>query len=210
MKQLSGLYAITNENLMPAESFEQRAEAALNAGARIIQYRDKSSDRGKKACQAEILKLLCRKYDALLIINDDLALAQQVDADGVHIGREDGSLQQAREQLGQQKIIGVSCYNQLSLAQTAIEEGANYIAFGSFFASTIKPDAPVATPDLIRQIKQLSNVPVCCIGGISTDNCQPLLDAGADMLAVISEVFAHPSTEDIYTATAKFRPFFPA
>ncbi len=208
MKHLNGLYAITDESLMPAETFEDRAEAALSAGVRIIQYRNKSSDREQKYQQVKALKQLCKKHETLLIINDDLELAYEVDADGVHIGKDDSSLQQARQQLGQDKIIGVSCYNRLELAQAAIEAGADYIAFGSFFASAIKPDAPVATQQLISHIKRESSVPVCCIGGIRADNCQPLIDAGADMLAVISEIFAHPTPADIYAATARFGPFF--
>jgi len=129
--QLQGLYAITDETLMLPEKFALMAEAALAGGVSILQYRDKSDDHDKRLQQAYTLKELCLKYNATLIINDDIALATAVDADGIHIGKTDASLNVARQQLGAGKIIGVSCYNQLSLAEEAIHHGADYIAFGS-------------------------------------------------------------------------------
>lgn len=208
MKALYGLYAITDSNIIPDAEFENRVEAALKSGARILQYRDKTTDQAKRLQQASSLRLLCDTYSATLIINDDITLAQSVNADGIHIGKDDQTLQRARQQLGDDKIIGVSCYNQLDLARAAIEAGADYIAFGSFFASNIKPDAPNANLELIREIKQESTTPVCCIGGITRLNHPPLLEAGADMLAVISDLFAHDRPADIEQAARQFSQSF--
>lgn len=190
-RTLHGLYAITNEQIMPDDIFLSKAEAALSAGVAVLQYRNKSADEKKKSVQANKLKQLCTKYKAILIINDDITLAKAVDADGVHIGKDDESIHEVRKQLGSNKIIGVSCYDQLSLAEDAADNGADYIAFGSFFSSSVKPDAPRANIELISEFKTRHDTPVCCIGGITTQNCTPLLTAGADMLAVISDVFAH-------------------
>jgi len=193
-KALHGLYAITNETLMPATLFAEKAEAALCAGTKIIQYRDKSTDSKKRLSQARTLKQLCSQYNSILIINDDIELAKEVDADGIHIGKDDYSFEQARQQLGDKKIIGVSCYDQLPLAYSAAKKGADYIAFGSFFSSSIKPDAPRAKASLITEFKKEQQTPVCCIGGITTENHTILLDSGADMLAIISDIFSHDNT----------------
>jgi len=207
-KTLSGLYAITNENLMPEKFFLSMAETALASGVSVMQYRDKSTDTNKRLNQASALKKLCDHYSAIFIINDDVKLAKQVDADGIHIGKNDLSLKETKEQLGNNKIIGVSCYNQLSLASDAIKNGANYIAFGSFFGSSIKPDAPHASSDLISSIKQQYNIPVCCIGGITIENHRPLLEAGTDMLAVISDLFSQPDNDHISRRCAQYLKSF--
>lgn len=177
---------------MPPDRFLSMAEQALAGGARLLQYRDKSGDRHKREQQAWALQQLCRQYQARFIVNDDMALAQQVDADGVHLGEQDAALDSARQQLGEDKIIGVSCYNHLDLAQAAARGGADYIAFGSFFPSPTKPRAVSASIDLVHGMKASSSVPVCCIGGITTDNAAPLVQAGADMLAVISDIWKAP------------------
>jgi thiamine-phosphate pyrophosphorylase len=132
-----------------------------------------------------------------LIINDDVILAQQVDADGVHLGGEDGSVIAARAQLGRSKLIGVSCYNRLELAHEAVQQGADYVAFGSFFASLVKRNAVAASPDLLRQARREISVPVVAIGGITVDNGAQLLEAGADALAVISAVFGAADIQGI-------------
>ncbi|VAW65514.1 Thiamin-phosphate pyrophosphorylase [hydrothermal vent metagenome] len=203
-KKLSGLYAITNEKLMPEAVFLDMAEAALAGGVRVLQYRDKSTNQTKRQYQATELKKLCAQYSATFIINDDIDLAMQVDADGVHIGKNDLSFLNARKKLSTNKIIGVSCYNQISLAREAINSGANYIAFGRFFDSSIKPEAPIANINLISKIKKTSNIPLCCIGGITSENHSPLINAGADMLAVISDVFSQQSTIDITNKCKQF------
>lgn len=208
-KHLHGLYAITNEQLMPEADFSRKAQAALAGGARILQYRDKTTNHQKRTRQATQLKTLCEKYNAVLIINDDINLAKDIDADGVHIGKEDTSLFSTREYLGEDKIIGVSCYDQLSLAETAVNQGANYVAFGSFFGSNIKPDAPKADISLIHAFKSRHAVPICCIGGITTKNYTPLIQAGADMLAVISDIFSYETNEQIHNACLSFADKFP-
>ncbi|MDQ1363904.1 MAG: thiamine-phosphate pyrophosphorylase [Pseudomonadota bacterium] len=192
---LRGLYVITDEQRIAQNRFAETVEQVLRGGARIIQYRDKSADRTKRLAQAKTLKMLCEKYQSALIINDDTELALQIDADGVHIGQHDASLADARRQLGRHKIIGVSCYNNFSLAQSAAQHGANYIAFGSFFPSTTKPDAVRAETALLARARQELNIPVCAIGGITLDNASALIRHGADMIAVINDVFGNNDTE---------------
>ena len=207
-KKLTGLYAITNENLMPENQFLNMAKTALSSGVSVLQYRDKSTDQKKRQYQASKLKELCDLHDVIFIINDDIKLAKLVDADGIHIGKDDHSIYEAKKQIGEDKIIGVSCYNQLSLATDAIKNGADYIAFGSFFGSSIKPDAPHANVELITSIKSQYRTPVCCIGGITTKNHQPLLDAGTDMLAIISDIFSHTDDARISHQCTQFKNAF--
>jgi thiamine-phosphate pyrophosphorylase len=170
-----------------------------------LQYRNKTADAALRQEQASALRTLTREFAVPLIINDDATLAQQVEADGVHLGDEDGNVTTARALFGSGKIIGVSCYNRLSLAHAAVVEGADYVAFGSFFASSIKPDAVVATTDLLRQARHELAVPLVAIGGITAQNGTQLLEAGADALAVISAVFAAP---DIEGAAREFSNLF--
>ena len=194
-KPLRGLYVITDETLIPQNQFSESVEQALRGGARIIQYRDKSNDIIKRMQQATALKKLCNNYHATFIINDDVELALQIDADGVHIGDQDTTLASARRILGN-KIIGVSCYNQLDMAVRAEKNGADYIAFGSFFPSNIKPHAMRADIPLLTRAKQELKIPVCSIGGITLHNALALLEAGADMIAVITDIFAAENISD--------------
>ncbi len=202
---LTGLYAITDTTLTPAAALLPAVEAALRGGARVIQYRDKSSDTQRRRSEAAALNRLCRAHHALLIINDDAQLAAEIGAAGVHIGREDADLRAARKLLGADAIIGVSCYNQLDLAQHAAAQGANYVAFGRFFASQTKPDAVAATPELLRTARAALSLPLVAIGGITPDNGGLLIDAGADMLAVIHGVFGQA---DIAAAAQRFTLLF--
>jgi thiamine-phosphate pyrophosphorylase len=195
-----GLYAITPEETDTAELL-RKVRLALSGGARILQYRNKAADAAVRLKQAEALRELTREFAVPLIINDDAALAQRVDADGVHLGGEDGSVPDARALLGGGRLIGVSCYNRLVLAHEAVRQGADYVAFGSFFASTVKPQAVSATPELLRQARRELPVPVVAIGGITAQNGAQLLEAGADALAVISAVFSAP---DIQAAARQF------
>ena len=194
-KPLRGLYVITDETLIPQNQFSESVEQALRGGARIIQYRDKSNDIIKRMQQATALKKLCNNYHATFIINDDVELALQIDADGVHIGNQDTSLASARRILGN-KIIGVSCYNQFDMAVQAEKNGADYIAFVSFFVSNIKPHAIRADIPLLTRAKQELKIPVCSIGGITLHNAPALLEAGADMIAVITDIFAAENISD--------------
>jgi len=208
IKKLSGLYVITNEDLMPEALFLDMAKAAIQSGASVLQYRDKSSDKSKRLFQAKNLKTLCDKHHVIFIINDDIDLAKQVDADGIHIGKDDLSIKEARKRIGPNKIIGVSCYNQITLATEAINHGADYIAFGSFFGSSIKPEAPQATSELIPSLKLMHNTPVCCIGGITLNNQSQLLKAGADMLAVISDIFSQTDNAKIASRCQQYKKAF--
>lgn len=181
---MRGLYAIADSAYTEAADLESCCQAVLDAGCRILQYRDKNSDSQHRLERARVLQTLCRRYQAELIINDDLEVAAELQC-GLHLGADDADLASARQQLGPQAIIGASCYNQLDLAQQAQTNGASYIAFGAFFSSPTKPAAVVAQPDLLSQARKLE-LPIVAIGGITPDNGAPLVAAGADMLAVIS------------------------
>ncbi len=186
-----GVYAITPETA-DTERLLAQVEAALAGGVAAVQYRDKSGDVARRHEQASELVALCRRFKVPLIVNDDLRLADLCDADGVHLGRDDGSLREARIILGKGKFIGASCYQSLELALAAQAGGADYVAFGSFFASPTKPAAPRASLDLLREAAPLIHTPLVAIGGITLANAPQLLDAGADCLAVLSALFETP------------------
>ena len=186
-----GVYAITPETA-DTEHLLMQVGAALAGGVAAVQYRDKSDDVARRHEQASELVALCRPFGVPLIVNDDLRLADLCDADGVHLGRDDSSLREARIILGRGKIVGASCYQSLELALAAQAAGADYVAFGSFFASPTKPVAGRAGLDLLREAAQLIHVPLVAIGGITPANAPQLLDAGADSLAVLSALFDTP------------------
>ena len=190
----SGLYAITDSTLHKGAALEQAVTEAVAGGARVIQYRDKSANADRRRAEAAMLVRVCRKRGVPLIVNDDVELALQIDADGVHLGREDTALSSARAALGKDFIIGVSCYNQVGLAEAAQANGADYVAFGSMFASTTKPDATQAEFSTLERARHRIHLPIVAIGGITPDNGGSLLEAGVDMLAVVTGVFgrAHP------------------
>ena len=175
---LRGLYAITPEGVDPA-----KVRLALEGGIALLQYRSKARDR---AHAASIVRL-AKEFGTPLIINDDVALAIELDAAGAHLGRDDGDLSAARRQL-RGRILGASCYDDPALARTAAQAGADYLAFGSVFASPTKPNAVRAPLLLFREAKALG-VPLAAIGGITLDNAPQLIAAGADLLAVISDLF---------------------
>ncbi|MBI3223350.1 MAG: thiamine phosphate synthase [Nitrosomonadales bacterium] len=186
--RISGLYAITPDEQSTAELLH-KVNLALLGGASVLQYRNKVADVTLRLEQAGALRELTRQFSVPLIINDDVVLARQVDADGVHLGDADGGVAEARAVLGGSKIIGVSCYNRAALACEAVSLGADYVAFGSFFPSRVKPEAVVATPHLLRLARAELAVPLVAIGGIDLQNAGQLLEAGAHALAVISAVF---------------------
>ena len=192
---LKGLYIITDPTLSPGTQLLSDVEDALKGGAQIVQYRDKLSNNIDKLANAKYLQSLCQHYGVPLIINDDIALAKHIGADGVHLGKDDTDLATARQQLGKHAIIGVSCYNDLQLAQQLVSQGANYVAFGRFFPSHTKPNAPAATLNTLRQAKQQLPVPIVAIGGITPHNAPLLLDAGADALAVIHAIFGQANKQ---------------
>jgi thiamine-phosphate pyrophosphorylase len=184
---LRGLYAITDENLMPKDKFLSMALSALNAGVKIIQYRNKTDNDDVRYQQCRGLLLLCRAFGAILIVNDDVHLVSRVGADGVHLGKQDGTILKARRYLGKQSIIGYSCYDSLSRAIDAEQQGADYVAFGRCFSSVTKPDAVQVPLSLFAKAKQQLSVPIVGIGGITEDN---ITQVHADMWAVIQGVFA--------------------
>ncbi|MCB1874947.1 MAG: thiamine phosphate synthase [Chromatiales bacterium] len=194
-RRLAGLYVITDTLLTPAQSLLTRVEAALRGGASIVQYRDKGTDIRRRSQQLTDLLVLCRRYEALCIVNDDVELAHRHDADGVHLGRDDTDIAAARARLGGGKVIGASCYNDVDRALNAQAAGADYVAFGRFFTSGTKPLASPANLKTLRLAKRHLRVPIAAIGGITVDNAPPLLEAGADMLAVVGGVFGAPDIE---------------
>jgi thiamine-phosphate pyrophosphorylase len=190
MTKINGLYAITPDSADTARLLTQTAQI-LQGGAAIVQYRNKSNDSTLRLAQAEGLAALCRCHGALCLINDDVELAQQVGADGVHVGRDDAGVAEARRQLGPDAVIGVSCYNQLELAEAAVAAGASYVAFGAIYPSTVKPDAVRAPLTLFGTAKTLG-VPSVAIGGINLANAAAVVEAGADAIAVISALYEAP------------------
>lgn len=201
---IGGLYAITRET-DDTSYLLTSVEAALRGGAAVVQYRDKSGDVARQHEQASELLAVCRRYHVPLIINDSLRLADLVGADGVHVGRDDGAIHEARIVLGPEKIIGVSCYQSLELAMAAQSAGADYVAFGSFFPSSTKPDAQRAEPDLLREAARVIHLPLVAIGGITLSNAVSLIDAGADAVAVISALF---DSTDIEETARQFADLF--
>lgn len=189
--RLSGLYAITPDWADTARLLATTT-AILEGGCRLVQYRNKGASAALKAQQARALRALTRRFGARLLVNDDLALALEVGADGVHLGREDGDLAAARAALGRDRLLGASCYQSLAAARAAAAAGADYVAFGSFFASPTKPQAARADPALLVAARRELDVPLAAIGGITTDNAAALVEAGADLLAVISALYDAP------------------
>lgn len=203
--RLHGLYAITDARLIPARHFSRTVALALEGGARVVQYRDKSTDPRHRLRQARALAALCREHDAALIVNDDVELAAAADAHGVHLGRDDTSPARARQRLGPDAIIGLSCYASLERALSGQEQGADYVAFGSFFTSPTKPQAARAHTALLREARRRLSLPLAAIGGINADNGAELVRAGAHMLAVVSGVFG---ATDVRAAAAAIAGLF--
>lgn len=181
-----GLYLVTPDEPDDARLIE-RVRAVLPHAA-LLQYRDKLSDADSRLRRALALKSLCDGFGVPLIVNDDAALAEAVDAAGVHLGEDDGAIAAARARLGDDAIIGASCYDRIDLAQAAVKQGADYVAFGALFPSLTKPNARRAPPELFAQAAQFG-VPRVAIGGITPDNVRTAIAAGADLVAVIGGVF---------------------
>lgn len=202
---LKGLYAITQAEPIDAEALTNQVAAAIAGGARVVQYRGKQADRSARYAAARALLDLCRRHGIPLLVNDDVALAQAVGADGVHLGQTDCPLATARAQLGPNALIGISCHNDLELARQAAAGGADYVAFGRFFGSSTKPQAPPATIETLRRAHRALDLPIVAIGGITPHNGAPLVAAGADMLAVVHGIFGQP---DIRAAAAAYAALF--
>lgn len=196
-----GLYAITDG---PRVDLLDACAAAIEGGATILQYRDKGSDHERRQREAQALQALCMRHRVPLIINDDVELAAAVGAAGVHLGEDDAAFASARARLGNAAIIGVSCYDSLERARQFAAAGADYLAFGAFFASPTKPLARRATTRLLRDARAFG-VPLVAIGGITPDNARELIDAGVDAVAVISALFG---TGDVRATARLFANLF--
>ena len=204
--KLSGLYVITDERLTPYKEDQilKKVEKALKGGARIVQLRDKSNPDEFLIPYAKALKELCHEYGAVFIINDRVELANEVLADGVHLGKEDPHIISARKIL-QDRIIGVSCYGDIERAKEMEKLSADYVAFGSFFLSPTKPTAKIVEKNILLEAKKVLKVPVCAIGGITFEKAEELIGLGADMIAVVSDIW---KADDITAQAKKYTELF--
>lgn len=201
---LHGLYVIADSSQSgPNVRLSEKVAQAIQGGARLVQVRDKRTE--PDVDEIRIIAALCQQHHIPLLINDSIDLAIQVGADGVHLGQSDTGLAEARQHLGDATIIGITCHNNIELARHAEAEGANYVAFGRFFTSKTKPEAPPADIAILRHAKRELHIPVVAIGGITPDNGGSLIQAGADMLAVVHSVFGQ---NDISAAAKKFSQLF--
>ena len=202
--KIKGLYAIADTGTLDDDELFEKVRLVLTGGCRVLQYRDKSCDEEKRLRQAVELAKMCRRAGAVFIINDDAELARQVNADGVHCGRDDATVSETRARYPK-LMIGASCYNSLPRAQQAVNDGADYIAFGSFFLSSTKPQAKPADLEILQQARQRFEQPVVAIGGIVAENAEILISSGASAVAVISGVFLMP---DPLLSSRKFTALF--
>lgn len=202
--RINGLYAITPD-LADTQKLIQQVRLALEGGTRWLQYRNKNADQLLKLQQAKALMPLCREFAVPLIINDSLELALEISAGGVHLGAQDCSISDAKSKLGADKIVGASCYDNLQRALNAETKGADYVTFGSFFPSTVKPDAVRAPLKLLHEARAQLSVPIVAVGGINLQNAGSLIGAGADAVAVISALF---NAKDIRETAKKFTALF--
>jgi thiamine-phosphate pyrophosphorylase len=193
--KLRGLYAITDSQLL-AGKFLSYVEAALDGGVTLLQYRDKGDDESRRLREATALLKLCERYKSQLIINDDAELASRLNV-GVHLGQTDGSLPLARTILGRQAIVGATCHGNLELAEQARTDGASYVAFGRFFNSNTKPDAPAIPLEILEQARARFHLPIAVIGGITLENAPQLVAHGADLLAVVHGLFGAENTQEV-------------
>ncbi|HYN54142.1 MAG TPA: thiamine phosphate synthase, partial [Methylotenera sp.] len=182
-----------------------KVKAALEGGINVLQYRNKAANHKLQTQQARAILPLCRQYQVPFIINDSIKLCLTLDADGVHLGGDDGNLIEARARLGTNKILGASCYNRFDLALNAQQAGANYVAFGACFVSSTKPNAPVASLDLFKLAKSQLSIPAVAIGGITLENAALVIEAGASSIAVINAIF---NAADIKSTTQQFTKLF--
>ena len=201
---ISGLYVVTPDE-PDTDLLLSKVEAALQGGISVLQYRNKIASHKLQTQQARAILPLCRQYQVPFIINDSIKLCLTLDADGVHLGGDDGNLIEARARLGADKILGASCYNRFDLALSAQEAGADYVAFGACFASSTKPNAPVAGLDLFKLAKMQLQIPAVAIGGITLENALSVIQSGASAIAVINAVF---NADDIKLTTQQFTQLF--
>jgi len=185
----SGIYPITDDAFMHRPDHEEILSEVAGAGIAMLQFRAKHGDRNEARRQIARLLAICRRHEVPLIVNDDVELCAQSGADGVHLGRTDSDIASARSALGAGAIIGATCHDSLELARSAQVQGADYVAFGRFFPSVSKPQAPPARLETLQVARESLDLPITAIGGIDRENAAQTLAAGADLLAVIHAIF---------------------
>ena len=194
--KISGLYVITDNKLIDRENFVQTVEKAIRGGARIVQLREKDTSQDEIIKLGRELLLVTRQYRVPLIINDSPELASEIGADGVHLGGEDASIENARSLLGDQALIGVSCYNQIERGLKSVQSGADYVAFGTPYYTPTKPDREPTSIEILEEaVRLITEIPVFAIGGITKDNASRILQTGVDGIAVITSVFGSTDPE---------------
>ena len=193
---LKGLYVLTDATLTPNETVLEQIERVLQSGVKIIQYRDKHASDEEAEAMCRRLQALCDIYEAVFIIDDRLEIAHRIDADGLHVGKDDVSYEEARALLGNDKIIGVSCYGDIKRALHYASLGADYVAFGAFFPSPTKPNSAVVSHTLLNDAKACLNVPICAIGGINEENIAQLSQYDIAMYSLISAVYKEDTIEE--------------
>jgi len=192
---INGLYAITPD-MADLNTLIHKTQLAIEGGAFMVQYRSKIQDRAVKIQQCAAILRLCREYDVPCIVNDDVEMCRVLKADGVHLGENDDNIAEVRRILGEDAIIGSSCYDQLDRAKQAQKEGASYVAFGAVFPTPTKPNAPRATLELLREAKSEIEIPIVAIGGITVNNAHDVIEAGADAIAVITSLYESNSIKE--------------
>jgi thiamine-phosphate pyrophosphorylase len=202
--KIRGLYAITPDET-DTDMLLTKVEAALQGGINVLQYRNKQASYQLQTQQASAILPLCKQYQVPFLINDSIELCLTLNADGVHVGADDGNIAEVRTKLGANKILGASCYNRFDLALSAQQAGASYVAFGACFASSTKPNAPMASLDLFKQAKAQLHIPAVAIGGITLSNALLVIEAGASAIAVINAIF---SAGDVKAVAKQFDKLF--
>ena len=192
---IKGLYAITPDSA-DLNTLSQKTQWAIEGGAFMVQYRSKILNRDVKMQQCAAILRLCREYEIPCIVNDDVDMCRILEADGVHLGEKDDNIAEVRHILGENAIIGSSCYDQLNRAKQAQKEGASYVAFGAMFETSTKPNAPRATLELLREAKSQIQIPIVAIGGITMNNAHDVIETGIDAIAVINSLYESNSIKE--------------
>ena len=202
---LKGLYVITDKKLIPRDRFIETVEKAIQGGAKIIQLREKDTPEEEIIRLGKELLKITRRYGIPLIINDSPKLAMEIGADGVHLGKDDTEISEARKILGGEAIIGVSCYGDVERGLQAEKEGADYLAFGTPFFTPTKPDRKTTPFEILKEAKRrIKTIPIFAIGGITKGNAKSVLETGVDGIAVITAVFSSPNPEEAARNLADF------
>ncbi|WP_462182675.1 thiamine phosphate synthase [Campylobacter concisus] len=191
---MAEIYAISDDILMPENLALEYAREILECGVKFFQFRSKKAVKNENLA-SEILNL-CEKFGAKFIVNDDVKFAKKIGAKAVHLGKDDENIKEAFEILGKDAYVGVSCYNDISLAINAAKNGASYVAFGSIFTSPTKPNAPKCGFEVVKEAKQILNLPVCVIGGINETNIGSLPHVKPDLIAVISAIYKYGNIKE--------------